>query len=154
MAIFPEKDHFICIKNLFRQIPFILNCLNVILELIIDSWCAEVSSVQFSQSVMCGTLRPHGLQHARPPCPSPTTGTCSNSCPSRQWCHPTISSSVIPFSCHPSFPASGSFPMSQFFTLGGQILEFQLQLGTCSCYLDIFKGKLLFWNYQTILYGH
>ena len=62
-----------------------------------------------------------GLQHARPPCPSPSPGTCSNSCPSSWWCHPTISSSVIPFSSHlQSFPESGSFPMSQFFTSGGQ----------------------------------
>ena len=63
----------------------------------------------------------HGLQHTRPPCPSPTPGACSNSCLLSQWCHPTILSSVGPFSsCRPSFPASGSFPMSQFFTLGGQ----------------------------------
>ena len=64
---------------------------------------------------------PHGLQHARPPCPSPTPGAYSNSCPLSWWCHPTISSSVIPFSSWPqSFPASGSFPMSQFFTSGAQ----------------------------------
>ena len=77
--------------------------------------------VQFSRSVMSDSLRPHGLQHARLPCLSPTPGTCSNSCPSSQWCHPTISSSVVPFSsCLQSFPASGSFPMSQFFASGGQ----------------------------------
>ena len=75
---------------------------------------------QFSRSVMSDSLRPHGLQHARPPCPSPTTGACSNSCPSSQWCHPTISSSVVPFSCLQYFPASGSFLMSQFFASGGQ----------------------------------
>ena len=69
----------------------------------------------------CPTLQPHGLQHARLPCPWPYPGACSNSCPSSWWCHPTISSSVIPFSsCLPSFPASGSFPMSQFFASGGQ----------------------------------
>ena len=63
----------------------------------------------------------HGLQHARPPCPSPTPGVYSNSCPLSQWCHPTISSSVIPFSsCPQSFPASESFPMSQLFASGGQ----------------------------------
>ena len=74
-----------------------------------------------SVTQLCLTLGPHGLQHARLPCPSPTLGTCSNSCPSSQWCHPTISSSVIPFSSHlQSFPASRSFPMSQFFALGGQ----------------------------------
>ena len=70
------------------------------------------------------TLWPHGLQHSRLPCPSPTPGAYSNSCPSSQWCHPTISSSVIPFSsCLQSFPASGSFQMTQFFTSGGQSIE-------------------------------
>ena len=81
----------------------------------------SLSLVQFSRSVMSDSLWPHGLQHARPPCPSPTPGVHSNSCPSSQWCHPTISSSVIPFSsCLQSFPASGSFQMSQLFTSGGQ----------------------------------
>ena len=79
------------------------------------------SSVQFSHSVMPDYLRPHGLQHARPPCPSLIPGACSNSCPSSRWCHPTISSSVIPFSsCFQSFPASGSFQTSQLFISGGQ----------------------------------
>ena len=78
-------------------------------------------SVQFSDSVMSDSLWPHGLQHPRLHCPSPTPGACSNSCPSSQWCHPTISSSVVPFSsCLQSFPASGSFPISQFCTSGGQ----------------------------------
>ena len=78
-------------------------------------------SVQFSRSVVSDSLRPHGLQHARLPCLSPTPGACSNSCPSSQCCHPTISSSVVHFSsCLPSFPASGSFPMSQLFASGGQ----------------------------------
>ena len=75
---------------------------------------------QFSSvhSVVSNSLRPHGLQHARLPCPSPTLGACSNSC---RWCHPTISSSVVPFSfCPQSFPASGSFQMSQLFASGGQ----------------------------------
>ena len=81
----------------------------------------KISSVQFSCSVISDSLRPHGLQHARPPCPSPTPGVYPNSCPLSRWCHPTISSSVISFSSHlQSFPASGSFPMSQFFTSGGQ----------------------------------
>ena len=69
---------------------------------------------------MSVSLWPHGLEHARVPCPSPTPGACSNSCPSSRWCHPTISSSDIPFSCPQSFPASGSFPMSRLFTSGGQ----------------------------------
>ena len=79
-----------------------------------------ISSVQFSCSVMSNSLQPHGLQHARLPCPSPTPKVCSNSCQSSQWCHPTISSSVLFSSCLQSFPASGSFLMSQFFTSGGQ----------------------------------
>ena len=79
------------------------------------------SSVQFSRSVISDSLRPYGLQHARPPCPSPTPGVYSESCPLSRWCHPTISSSVVPFSsCPQSFPASGSFPMSQLFASGGQ----------------------------------
>jgi len=79
-----------------------------------------LSSV-YSYSIMSDSLQPHGLQHASLPCPSPTPRAYSNSCPSSQWCHPTISSSVIPFSSSlQSFPASGSFPMSQFFTTGGQ----------------------------------
>ena len=80
----------------------------------------SIESVKFS-SVISDSLWPHGLQHARLPCPSPTLGTCSNSCPLSQWYHPTISSSVIPLSsCFQSCPASGSFPMSQFFTSGSQ----------------------------------
>ena len=79
-----------------------------------------IASVQFS-SVMSDSLRPHGLLHARLPCLSPTTGVHQDSCPSRQWCHTAISSSVVPFSsCPQSLPASESFPMSQLFTWGGQ----------------------------------
>ena len=82
---------------------------------------SEFCSVQLSRSVVSNSLWPHGLQHARPPWPPPSLGACSNSCPSSWWCHPTISSSVVPFfSCLQSFPASGSFQMSQFFTSGGQ----------------------------------
>ena len=78
-------------------------------------------SVQFSHSVVSDSLRPHELQQARPPCPSPTPGVHPNPCPSSWWRHPTISSSVIPFSsCPQSFPASGSFQMSQLFAWGGQ----------------------------------
>ena len=77
--------------------------------------------VQFSHSVVSNSLRPHGLQHARPSCPSPTPRVYSNSCPLSQWCNPIISSSVVPFSsCLQSFPASGSFPVTQFFPSGGQ----------------------------------
>ena len=78
-------------------------------------------SVQFSRSVVSDSLRPHEPQHARPPCPSPTPGVHSDSGPSSRWCHPAISSSVVPFSCCTrSLPASESFPMSQLFAWGGQ----------------------------------
>ena len=78
-----------------------------------------ISSVQFGCSVMPDSLQPHGLQHARLPCPPPSPGACSNSCPLSQWCLPTTSSSIVPFSsCLQSFPASGSFSISQFFASG------------------------------------
>ena len=80
-----------------------------------------LQTVQFSYSVTSNSLWLHGLQHARPPCPSPTLRVYSNSCPLSRWCNPTISSSIVPFSSHlPSFPASESFPMSQFFASGSQ----------------------------------
>ena len=92
----------------------IIICLKVKIRL-------QFSSVQFSCSVVSDSLQPHESQHARPPCPSPTPGVQSNSCLSSQWCHPSISSSVVPFSsCPQSLPASGSFPMSQLFAWGGQ----------------------------------
>ena len=89
----------------------------------ISAWLASssTSSVQFSHSVVSDSLRPHEPQHARTPCPSPTPGVHPNPCPLSRWYHPTISSSVIPFSsCPQSFPASGTFPMSQIFTSGSQ----------------------------------
>ena len=86
----------------------------------------RMNSVQFSCSVMSDSLQPHGLQHARPPCPSPTPEAYSNSCPSNRWCHPTISSSVVPFSRLQSFPASGSFSESVLH-IRWPILEFHLQ---------------------------
>ena len=82
---------------------------------------SDWNSVQFSCSVVSDSLQPHEPQHARPPCPSPTPGVHPNLCPLSRWCHPTISSSVIPFSsCSQSLPASGSFQMSQLFSSGGQ----------------------------------
>ena len=88
----------------------------------------RVGSVQFSHSVMSDSLQPHGLQHARPACPSPTPGVYPNSCPLNQWCQPTVSSSVIPFSsCPQSFPASGSFQMSQLFASHGQSTGVSIQ---------------------------
>ena len=86
-----------------------------------ETWGYYTNLIQFSCAVMSNSLQHHEPQHARPPCPSPTPGVYSNSCPSSQWCHPTLSSSVLPFcSCLQSLPASGSFPMSQLFASGGQ----------------------------------
>ena len=97
--------------------PFAFN-LNGMIRIIAK---LTISSVQFSHSVVSYSLWPHESQHARPPCPSPTPGVHSDSRPSSQWCHPAISSSVIPFSsCPQSLPASWSFPMSQLFAWGGQ----------------------------------
>ena len=99
-----STTHFLSTKVLFPLIDY-----------------AQFSSVQFSRSVMSNSLRPRGLQHARPPCSSPSPGVHSNSCPLSQWWYPAISSSVVPFSsCPQSFPASESFPMSQLFAWGGQ----------------------------------
>ena len=124
---------FIIISSCFHSIDFCSNFYCFLL-LLLDLHSFFVSSfirwtllllfscsVQFSCSVMSNSLRPHGLQHARPPWPSPTPGVYSNSCPLSQWCHPTISSSVVFFSsCPQSSPTSGSFPMSQLFVSGGQ----------------------------------
>ena len=91
-------------------------------ELELSSWIMRSFS-QFSHSVVSASLRPHGLQHARLPCPSPSPRACSNSCPLSKWCHPTILSSVVTSSCLQSFPASGSFSMSQFSASGGQSIR-------------------------------
>ena len=94
----------------YRQVPMVLS----------NSYLLHMYSQSVScRSVTSNSLRPHGLQHARPPCPSPTPRASSNPCPLSQWCHPTISLSVVPF-CPQSFPASGSFQMSHFFASGGQ----------------------------------
>ena len=91
------------------------------------------SSVQFSRSVVSDSLRPHESQHTRPPCPSPTPGVHSNSCPMSQWCHPAISSSVVPFSsCSKSLPTSESFSMSQLFAWGGQSIAVSALASVCS----------------------
>ena len=87
-------------------------------------WIRNFSSVQFSRTVVSDALRPHESQHTRPPCPSPTPRVYSNSCASSWWCHLAISFSIVPFSsCPQSVPASGSFPVSQLFTLGDQSIE-------------------------------
>ena len=106
------------------------------------------SSVQFSHSVMSNSLWPHGLQHARPPCPSPTPGVYSNSCSSSWWCHPTISSSVVTFfSCLQSFPASGSLPVSQFFAKGGQgIGSFSFGISPSNEYLGLVSFRMDWWD--------
>ena len=92
-----------------------------VINFVCDNKMKPIIQYQFSCSVMSNSLGPHELQHARPPCPSPTLGVHPNTCPSSWWCHLTISSSVIPFSsCPQSLPASGSFQISQLFTLGGQ----------------------------------
>ena len=96
-------------------------CLYVWCDKFLLTMVIQFSSVQFSHSVVSDSLRPHALQHARPPCPSPTPGVHLDSHPLSPWCHPAISSSVVPFSsCPQSLPASETFPMSQLFTWGGQ----------------------------------
>ena len=101
------------------------------------------SSVQFSHSIVSDSLQSHGLQHASLPCPSVTPGAYSNSCPLCQWCHPTISSSVVPFSsCPQSFPASGSFPVSQFFTSGGQNWNFTFIISPSNEYSGLISFRM------------
>ena len=115
---FDHEGYFISSKGFLEEIPYtlvhrFLRCQYSLLPS--PAW------VEFSHSVMSDSLQCHGLQHARSPCLSPTTKVYSNSCPSSQWCHPTISSSVVPFSSHLEFfPASGSFPTNQFFASGAQ----------------------------------
>ena len=122
--------HYIIVYDSFRSVNI---CLIYLGALILGAYILAVVILLcyifnylllFSCSVLSDSLWPHGLQHARPPCPSPNPGAYSNSCPLSQWCHPTISSSVIAFPSHlQSFPASGCFPMSQFFASGGQSNE-------------------------------
>ena len=103
------------------KFTFLFQCVKIILRSLLYLVLSFFSSVQFTRSVVSNSLRPHELQYAKPPCPSPTPGVHSDSHPSSQWCHPAISSSVVPFSsCPQSLPASESFPMSQLFAWGGQ----------------------------------
>ena len=102
---------------------------------------------------------PHGLQHSRPPCPSPTPGVYSNSCPLSWWCHPILSSSVVPFSCLQSFPASGSFRMSQFFTTGGQSFSISISpsndySGLISFRMDLLDLLAVQWTLKSLLQHH
>ena len=104
----------------------------------------DLSSAQFIHSVVSNSFRPHGLQHTRLPCPSSAPGACLNPCPWSQWCHSTISSSVIPFSsCLQSFPASGSFPRSQFFASGDQSIgSFSLNISSSNKYSELISFRM------------
>ena len=133
---FNEPSHFIFI--LIQQFNSLTNCSSTLITgklkdsviyklltyayifIIKISRTSSFSSVQFSRSVVADSLQPHELQYARPPCPSPTPGVHPNPCQLCRQCHSTISSSVVPFSCPQSFPASGSFQMSQLFASGGR----------------------------------
>ena len=110
-----------CLESILLFFLFKYFTMYLLLNKLKEYLCHDCVSDQVSNSVVSDSLRPHELQHARPPCPSPTPRVHSDSHPSSQWCHPHISSSVIPFfSCPQSLPASESFPMSQLFTWGGQ----------------------------------
>ena len=114
------------VKNINKYKNIVRKCNPLLLLLLL--LLSHFSSVQFSGSVVSDSLRPHESQHAGPPCPSPTPGVHSNSCPSSRWCHPAISSSVIPFSsCPHSLPASGSFQWVNPLHEVAKVLEFQLQ---------------------------
>ena len=103
---------------------------------------SERSVTQFKHSVISNSVQHYGLQHARPPCSSPTPGACSNSCPSSQWCHPIISSSVIPFSsCLQSFPGSGSFPRSHLFTSGAKYWSFSFSISPSNEYSGLISFR-------------
>ena len=125
---FHRVEIFSCLKSMILTCSFFVDFLFVLWVKIQSSWSmkqntrsCKIGSVQFSRSVVSDSVWPHGLQHASSPRPSPSPGVYSNSCPLSRWCPPTISFSVVPFSSHlQSFPASGSFQMSQFFTSGGQ----------------------------------
>ena len=108
-------------------------------------------SVQFSPIILSDSLRPHVLQHTRLPCPSPTPRVYSNSSPSCWWCHPTISSSVIPFSSHlQSFQASVSFPISQFFTPGGQNIGFSFTISASNEYSGLISFRTDWFDLLTV----
>ena len=117
----PRIQWFLCLLRYLSSFLFHFGCSPLSLSNCICSLSVCISSVQFSRSVMSNSLWPHELQHARLPCPSPSSGVHSDSLPLSQWCHPAISSSVLPFSyCPQSLPESESFPMSQLFAWGGQ----------------------------------
>ena len=116
----PPLSH-VLISQFSMSVSDLLPCKEILQNHFSRFHICAFSSVQFSHSVVSDSLRPHEMQHARPPCPSPTPRVQSNACPSSWWCHPDISSSVIPFSsCPQSFPTSETFPMSQLLAWGGQ----------------------------------
>ena len=116
-----------------------------LMVLVSHSSSLYIHSVQFSRSVMSDSLQPHESQHARPPCPSLTPRAYSNSYPSSQWCHPAISSSVVPFSsCLQSLPASEFFPMSQLFAWGGQSVGVSALASVLSIYIHYFTQNMFF----------
>ena len=122
----PYFHGFSCWLHFLEDSPSVVGKKDIFLPIgnkLLKTHCQIIifSSIQFSRSVVSDSLQLHELQQARPPCPSPTPGIYPNSCPLSQWCHPVVSSSVVPFSsCPQSFPASGSFQMSQLFASGGQ----------------------------------
>ena len=139
-------------SNIFKVLAFISKdvILHFVLQIYLNSLSLthglfQFSSAQFSRSVMSDCLPPHEPQHARPPCPSPTPGVHPNPCQLSQWCHPAISSSVVPFSsCLQSFPASGSFQMSQLFVSGGQSIYHSINFHRTMFQLKKTKYILLF----------
>ena len=143
--------------------PVIIS-MEVVTTFLLSPSYTPCQSVQFSCSVMSDSLWLHEPQHARPPCPSPTPRVHPNPCPSSQWCHPTISSCVIPFSSHlQSFPASGVFPMTQLFTLGDQSIGasasgltglISLQSKGFSRVFNITVQKHRFFSYQLSLWSN
>ena len=113
-------DAIIIFKNIYFLSPLTFSS-TVIYYLLVKLHSDQIRSDQISRSVVSDSLQPHESKHARPPCPSPTPRVHPDSCPSSQWCHPSISSSVVPFSsCPQSLPTAESFPMSQLFAWGGQ----------------------------------
>ena len=131
---------FICLNS---KITVDGDCIQEIKGLLLFGRTAMTNLVQFSRSVVSNSLWPHGLQHSWLSCPSPTPVAYSNSCPSNKWCHPTISSSVTPFSsCLQSFPASGSSPVSQFFTSGGQGWSFNFSISPSNDYSGLISFRV------------
>ena len=129
--IWEDNEKLLPVEN-FQRVSLPTQLLSPLSLTIVRNECQHCAMLLFGHSVMSSSFLPHGLQHSRLPCPSPSPGACSNSCPLSWWCHPTSSSSVIPCSCLQSFPASGSFLMSQLYvlwiTLNGLCIKYLLIL--------------------------